>query len=41
MGELLEFAEKGEAKNGFQDVIEEVFFGYTFDEVKEYAKRTA
>ena len=41
VGELLEFAEKGEAKNGFQDVIEEVFFGYTFDEVKEYAKRTA
>lgn len=36
------------AKNGsgtgaspFQDVIEEVFFGYTFEEVKAYAKRTA
>lgn len=41
VGELLEFAENGEAKDGFQDVIEEIFYGYSFEEVKEYAKRTA
>ena len=41
VGELLEFAENGEAKDGFQDVIEEVFYGYSFEEVKAYAKRTA
>lgn len=43
IGEMLA-AQNGEATataSPFQDVIEEVFFGYTFEEVKHYAIRTA
>ena len=43
IGEILAYnANRQERQvSAFQDVIEEVFFGYTFEEVKAYARRTA
>lgn len=42
VGEMLAYNEMKRKRRGeFQDVIEEVFFGYTFEEVEDYAKRSA
>ncbi len=40
VGELIAF-QAGRQASAFQDVIEEVFYGYTFEEVQAYARRTA
>lgn len=40
VGELLAYNQSKQA-SAFQDVIEEVFFGYTYEEIEAYAKRTA
>lgn len=40
IGEILAHS-AGRQVSAFQDIIEEVFFGYTFEEVKGYARRTA
>ena len=43
IGELLNYQSSRHYKqvNAFQDVIEEVFFGYTFEEIKAYATKSA